>query len=94
MRYLVAFVAAFALTLAAPVPAERGQLSAARAGTLQPTAAATKKKARHSRRGRRAGSMSRDAYDPDLCSVINGWRAFQTRDPRGYFDTGRVCCCR
>ena len=30
-----------------------------------------------------------------LCSVVNGWRAFRNRyDPRGYFDTRPVCCCR
>jgi hypothetical protein len=30
----------------------------------------------------------------DLCSIVNGWRAFPNHDPRGYFYTGRVCCCR
>jgi hypothetical protein len=25
----------------------------------------------------------------DICYTINGWRAFPTRDPRGYFYTGR-----
>jgi hypothetical protein len=25
------------------------------------------------------------------CKVIDGWRAFPTRDPHGYFDTRRAC---
>jgi len=29
-----------------------------------------------------------------ICSIVNGWRAFPNHDPRGYFYTGRVCCCR
>jgi len=29
-----------------------------------------------------------------ICSVVNGWRAFNNPyDPKGYFYTGRVCCC-
>jgi hypothetical protein len=30
----------------------------------------------------------------DICSIVNGWRAFPNHDPRGYFYTGRLCCCR
>jgi hypothetical protein len=30
----------------------------------------------------------------DICSIVNGWRAFPLRGAHGYFDTGRVPCCR
>ena len=29
-----------------------------------------------------------------ICGIVNGWHAFPIHDPRGYFYTGRVCCCR
>jgi hypothetical protein len=28
----------------------------------------------------------------DICSIVNGWRAFPLRGAYGYFDTGRVRC--
>jgi hypothetical protein len=28
----------------------------------------------------------------DICSIVNGWRAFPLRGAYGYFDTGRVPC--
>ena len=30
----------------------------------------------------------------NICGIVNGWHAFPIHDPRGYFYTGRVCCCR
>jgi|GEM_PF-4393266 len=33
----------------------------------------------------------RQVYEIDLCRIVDGWRAFPTRDPRGYFDTRRRC---
>ena len=30
----------------------------------------------------------------DICSIVNSWRAFPLRGAYGYFDTGRVPCCR
>jgi hypothetical protein len=55
-----------------------------------------KKKPTHHRRyrGDPAERISRNAYNPSLCGVINGWRAFPTRDRSGYFDTRSACCCR
>src|SRR4051812_28537457 len=32
-------------------------------------------------------------HPDDLCSLVNGWRAFPLRGPYGYFDTHRVPCC-
>jgi hypothetical protein len=40
------------------------------------------------RRKRHAAWFYRKYY---LCGAIGGWRAFPTRDPRGYFDTGPPC---
>ena len=28
----------------------------------------------------------------DICSIVNGWRAFPLRGAYGYFNTGRVPC--
>jgi hypothetical protein len=43
------------------------------------------KSAKHRRKyARRCGD--------DICSIVNGWRAFPLRGAYGYFDTGRVPC--
>jgi hypothetical protein len=33
-------------------------------------------------------------HPDDLCSIVNGWRAFPLRSRYGFFDTHRVPCCR
>jgi hypothetical protein len=54
-------------------------------------AKATKKRrtahARHRRT--RYASLRNRMYSP--CEIIDGWRAFPTRDRNGYFDTSPVC---
>ena len=30
--------------------------------------------------------------EDDICSIVNGWRAFPLRGAYGYFNTGRVPC--
>ena len=43
--------------------------------------------------GRRTGRVGRHRHE-SICSIVNGWRAFNNPyDPKGYFYTGRVCCC-
>ena len=42
---------------------------------------------------RRTGHGVRHRHE-SICSIVNGWHAFNNRyDPKGYFYTGRVCCC-
>jgi len=48
--------------------------------------------ARRSGRGVRRYAIRR--HPDDLCSIVNGWRAFPLRGHYGYFDTHRVPCCR
>ena len=51
----------------------------------------TPRMARVSRR--RTGHVVRHRHE-SICSIVNGWRAFNNPyDPKGYFYTGRVCCC-
>src|SRR6516165_3713928 len=43
--------------------------------------------------GRRTGRVGRHRHE-SICSIVNGWRAFNNPyDAKGYFYTGRVCCC-
>jgi len=44
------------------------------------------------KRGTRRYAIRR--HPDDLCSIVNGWRAFPLRGRYGYFDTDRVPCCR
>ena len=44
------------------------------------------------KRGTRRYAIRR--HPDDLCSIVNGWRAFPLRGHYGYFDTHRVPCCR
>jgi hypothetical protein len=48
--------------------------------------------ARRSGRGVRRYAIRR--HPDDLCSIVNGWRAFPLRSRYGFFDTHRVPCCR
>ena len=47
---------------------------------------------RRSGRGVRKYAVRR--HPDDLCSLVNGWRAFPLRGPYGFFDTRQVPCCR
>ena len=54
---------------------------------------------KHSVNGvRRSGAAKRKyairRHPDDLCSIVNGWRAFPLRSRYGFFDTHRVPCCR
>jgi hypothetical protein len=76
-------------TLAAtaqPITSGAGSRSerAARAAAV-PTQIRT---ARVKRRWARYGIRMYPGGPADICYTINGWRAFPTRDPRGYFYTG------
>jgi len=45
-------------------------------------------------RRRHTGYVVRRHRHGGICSIVNGWRAFNNPyDPKGYFYTGRVCCC-
>jgi len=90
---VVSSLAAATLTAAAQAPARPVQPSAPAEKTepARPTAEPvhTGRAARHRHRGR----VVRHRHE-SICSIINGWRAFNNRyDPKGYFYTGRVCCC-
>ena len=57
-----------------------------------PTVAKGSKKRRTARaKHHRPRYASLRRRDDSPCAIIDGWRAFPTRDPDGYFDTGRVC---
>jgi hypothetical protein len=45
-----------------------------------------------SRQAKHESTIRRHA--DDLCSLVNGWRAFPIRGRYGFFDTHRVPCCR
>ena len=67
---------------AAPAPAPT--TPAAQPKTTARTARASRRRTGHVVRHRRES----------ICSIVNGWRAFNNPyDPKGYFYTGRVCCC-
>ena len=97
MRNIIALavtcaIAAITLPATAQQPAQPSA-PAQKAEPANPTAEPTKRTrtarvrhlhARHAVRHRRES----------ICSVVNGWRAFNNpHDPKGYFYTGRVCCC-
>jgi len=48
--------------------------------------------ARRNGRGVRKYAIRR--HPDDLCSIVNGWRAFPLHSRYGFFDTHRVPCCR
>jgi hypothetical protein len=68
---------------------------AAPAQTVVPTTPVVQPKQTRTARAsrRRTGHVVRHRHE-SICSVVNGWRAFNNPyDPKGYFYTGRVCCC-
>jgi hypothetical protein len=89
------FIAAVAASLqaAAQQPAAPPAAPAQKAEpAAQPAAKVTKKRRTARARHRRARHASRWHRDYDPCAIINGWRAFPTRDRDGYFNTDRVRC--
>ena len=46
------------------------------------------------RSGRDVRKYAIRRHPDDLCSIVNGWRAFPLRSRYGFFDTHRVPCCR
>ena len=71
---------------AAPAPAAPAQNVAPTTPAVQPARIA---RVSH----RRTGHGVRHRHE-SICSIVNGWHAFNNRyDPKGYFYTGRVCCC-
>ena len=74
---------------AAPAPAAPAQNVAPTTPAVQPKQTARVARASH----RRTGHVGRHRHE-SICSIVNGWRAFNNPyDPKGYFYTGRVCCC-
>jgi hypothetical protein len=93
---LTAAAALFIVSLAASLDASAQQPAQPSAPAMSEPAAAPMAKAKkkhrraHARHRRtRYASLSHRMYSP--CEIIDGWRAFPTRDPDGYFDTSRVC---
>jgi hypothetical protein len=95
-------LAATTLTAAAQAPARPVQPTAPAQKTEPARPAAEPKKTEpntepkntgRAARQRHRGRMVRHRHE-SICSIINGWRAFNNPyDPKGYFYTGRVCCC-
>jgi hypothetical protein len=70
---------------------------------LPPASAPKAEPVKHTANGvaRRSGPAKRSMrkyairhHADDLCSIMNGSRAFPLRRPYGFFDTRRVPCCR
>jgi hypothetical protein len=90
MRFIACIVLA-AMMAATALPAVGQQPAEPPPAAPEPSHKAAKAvPARHKAHRRHHARRAAD----DLCSIVNGWRAFPNRDPRGYFYTGRVCCCR
>jgi hypothetical protein len=92
---IVSIVVAATLPAVAQQPAQPGQPTVP-AQKVEPSKPVVqpKKTARTARvRRRHTGHVVRHRHE-SICSVVNGWRAFNNPyDPKGYFYTGRVCCC-
>jgi hypothetical protein len=90
---LVSLVLAAALPAAAQQPAQPVTTPAPKVEPPNPALQPSRTARVASPRRRHTGYAVRHRHE-SLCSVINGWRAFNNRyDPKGYFYTGRVCCC-
>ena len=96
MRSLLAAVAAFLLVTAVAsldATAQQAFRPPAPAMAEQPLVwnVAMKKRriVRAEHRRKRHAALQPRVYNP--CKTIDGWRAFPTRDPHGYFDTRPVC---
>ena len=66
---------------------------------VPPASASKAEPVKHTVNGvRRSGAAKRKyairRHPDDLCSIVNGWRAFPLRSRHGFFDTHRVPCCR
>jgi len=95
MRRLLVLTACAAVATATPAAAQQKEQPSRAEPVVDSYMGAKKKRAHHRQyRGDPAERISRNAYNPSLCGVINGWRAFPTRDRSGYFDTRSACCCR
>jgi hypothetical protein len=80
-------MAAFTL----PATAQPGRLGApdVKGTELEATAPIKISTSRVKRRKARYRTRFYLGSPADICYTINGWRAFPTRDPRGYFNTNR-----
>jgi len=93
MRTVLALVSALAIAVVAlPATAQQPAPAAAPAKVepAKPAARSARRVARIKHHRFRHAARRRDS----ICSIVNGWRAFDNRyDRNGYFYTGRVCCC-
>jgi hypothetical protein len=82
-------------SIALPAVAQPLNLPPASGPKVEPVKHTANGEARRSGPAKR--SMRKDAirrHADDLCSIVNGWRAFPLRGPYGYFNTHRMPCCR
>ena len=88
---LVIVTVAVSLNATAQQPAQPSAPAPTATPATPAVAKATKKRrtARAKHRGARYASLRHRVYSP--CAIIDGWRAFPTRDRDSYFDTARVC---
>jgi hypothetical protein len=95
MRSLLAAVAAFLLvTAVASLDAAAQQAFRPPAPAMAEPPLVTKvamKKRRIARTGHRKRHAALQTRVHNPCRIVDGWRAFPTRDPHGYFDTRPVC---
>jgi hypothetical protein len=84
---LVAIVAAVAM----PAAVQAVSLSPVSAPGVESLRSTTNGAVRRSKPAKHRRKYARRCGD-DICSIVNGWRAFPLRGAYGYFDTGRVPC--
>ena len=87
---LVALVA----TIAMPVAVQALNLPPASAPGVEPLRYTANGAVRRSKPAKHRRKYAVRRCEDDICSIVNGWRAFPLRGAYGYFDTGRVPCYR
>ena len=99
--HVVSTIAAIAIAIPAiaitiPAVAQQATPPPAPVQKAEPTKPVAKvvKKSQGARTKRRKARHAARSDRDDLCSIVNGWRAFPVRGHHGYFNTDRVCCCR
>jgi hypothetical protein len=97
MRAILALAVVFMMaTITLPATAQQPTPPAAPVQKTDPAkpSAEPETKTRTSRiRHRHARHAVRHRRE-SICSIVNGWRAFDNPyDPKNCFYTGRVCCC-
>ena len=99
--HVVSTIAAIAIAIPAiaitiPAVAQQATPPPAPVQKAEPTkpVAKVEKKSQGARTKRRKARHAAKSHGDDICSIVNGWRAFPVRDPSGYFNTEPLRCYR